>query len=70
MEASGLRFCYLPPSSPELNPIEALWKQVKYQGIPERSHPTEAALQAAVEAALANRARTLHQPTHDLPHGA
>jgi len=66
----GVRFCYLPPYSPEPNPIEAAWKQVKHQDTPERGHATEAALQAAVEAALADRARKLAKPTHDLPQDA
>lgn len=63
---AGVDFCFLPPYSPNLNPIEALWKRVKYHDIPERSHPTEAALQAAVDAALTDRARALAEPTNDL----
>jgi hypothetical protein len=70
LAAVGLSFCYLPPYSPELNPIEAVWRQVKYHDLPERSHPTDAALQAAVEAALTDRARRLAQPTNDLPRRA
>jgi len=70
LAARGVRFCYLTPYSPELNPIEALWTQVKYQDLPERSHPTDVALQAAVETALADRARRLSEPTHDLPRSA
>ena len=66
----GVHFCFLPAYSPELNPIEPLWKQVKYQDLPQRSHPTEVALQTAVEAALAGRAQTLHESTHDLPRRA
>ena len=63
-------FFHLPPYSPELNPIEALWKQLKHQDLPERSHPTDLALQAAVEQALADRARTLRTSAHDLPRSA
>ncbi len=66
----AIAFEYLPSYSPELNPIEALWKQVKYQDLPERSHPTDRALQAAVEGALADRAHRLRQTTHDLPRSA
>jgi hypothetical protein len=52
--------CYfLPPYCPELNAIEALWRQVKYQDLPERSHTSAEALQAAVEQALGARARAL-----------
>lgn len=70
LAAAGVSFCYLPPYSPELNPIESVWRQVKYQDIPERSHPTDTALQAAVDAALADRARRLAQPTNELPRRA
>ena len=67
---AGVTFCYLPPYSPELNPIEPVWRQVKYQDIPERSHPTDSALQAAVEAALSDRARRLAESTNQLPRRA
>jgi len=70
LAARAVRFTFLPPYSPELNPIEAQWKQVKHQDIPERSHATDVALQAAVERALTNRARTLHESTLDLPRPA
>jgi putative transposase len=67
LAARGVRFCHLPPYSPELNPLEALWKQVKDHDLPERSHPTDVALQAAIETALSDRARKLGESTHDLP---
>lgn len=70
LAAAGVRFCYLPPYSPELNPIESVWRQTKYQDLPERSHPTDTALQAAVDAALTDRARRLAEPTNDLPRPA
>lgn len=70
LEELGVRFCFLPAYSPELNPIEPVWKQVKYQDLPERSHPTDIALQTAVEAALAGRAQKLHESTHNLPRSA
>ncbi len=70
LAAAGVTFCFLPPYSPELNPIEALWKQVKHHDLPERSHPTDLALQAAVEGALARRARRLSRSAHDLPRRA
>jgi transposase len=56
LEAQGVRFFFLPPYSPELNAIEPLWRQVKYQDLPERSYATAQALQDAVEDALARRA--------------
>jgi DDE superfamily endonuclease len=70
LAASGVTFCYLPPYSPELNPIEPVWRQAKYQDLPERSHPTDTALQTAVEAALTDRARRLDKPTNELPRPA
>jgi transposase len=70
LEAAGVRFCYLPPYSPELNPIESVWRHAKHEDLPERSHPTDTALQAAVEAALHDRARRLRKTTHDLPRRA
>ncbi len=66
----GVHFCFLPTYSPELNPIEPLWKRVKYHDLPERSYPTDIALQAAVEIALADRAHTLAEAPHDLPRRA
>ena len=68
--AAGVHFCYLPPYSPELNPIEPVWRQVKHHDIPERSHPTDAALQVAVETALRDRARRLAETTNKLPQPA
>jgi len=59
LEAAGVRFFFLPPYSPEMNAIEPLWRQVKYQDLPERSHKTAASLQAAVDEALTNRADRL-----------
>jgi hypothetical protein len=67
LAAAGVDFFYLPAYSPELNPIEPVWRQVKYQDIPERSHPTDTALQTAVEAALTDRAIRLAKPTNELP---
>jgi putative transposase len=53
----GVQFYFLPSYSPELNAIEPLWRQVKYQDLPDRSHPSSDALQTAVEQALAKRAQ-------------
>lgn len=70
LAARAVSFTFLPPYSPELNPIEAQWRHLKHQDIPDRSHPTDVALQAAVERALTNRARMLRGATHDLPRPA
>jgi tRNA U34 5-methylaminomethyl-2-thiouridine-forming methyltransferase MnmC len=66
LEAAGGAWFYLPPYSPELNPIEAVWRQVKYQELPRRSYTTAVDLKDAVDAVLARRAATLaaqHEPT-------
>jgi len=34
----GLRLVFLPPYSPELNPIEILWKQFKYYWLPSQAY--------------------------------
>lgn len=70
LAAAGVRFCPLPPYSPELNPIETVWRHAKHHDLPERSHATDPALQAAVEAALTARAARLHASTHHLPRPA
>jgi len=70
LAAAGASFFYLPAYGPELNPVEPVWRQVKCQDIPERSHPTDTALQAAVDAALTDRAPRLAQPTNELPRRA
>ena len=70
LAAAAVTTFFLPAYSPELNPIEAVWRQVKCQDIPERSHPTDTALQAAVENALATRAQRLAETTNELPRSA
>jgi transposase len=46
----GIYLYYLPPYSPELNRIEPVFRQVKHQEIPVRSHTTRIDLREAVEA--------------------
>ena len=45
----GIYLYYLPPSSPELNAIEAVFKQVKHHAIFKRSHTSKADLREAVQ---------------------
>jgi putative transposase len=45
----GVFLYYLPPYSPELNRIEAVFKQVKHHEMPTRSHTSKAELRASVE---------------------
>jgi putative transposase len=49
----GIYLYYLPPYSPELNRIEAVFRQVKYQGMPQRSFTTRSGLREAVERSFA-----------------
>jgi transposase len=55
----GIYLYFLPPYSPELNRIEPVFRQVKHQEIPQRSHATRSGLREAVEAGFTNYARKL-----------
>jgi hypothetical protein len=55
LKSAGVSFFFLPPYSPELNMIEPIWRQVKYQDIPDRSFLTIEQLQSAVVTALTAR---------------
>ena len=45
----GIYLYYLPAYSPELNAIEAIFRQVKYHEIPQRSHTSKTELRESVE---------------------
>jgi transposase len=45
----GIYLYYLPPYSPELNRVEAVFKQVKHHEVPTRSFTSRADLRNAVE---------------------
>jgi hypothetical protein len=70
LAAAGVTLYYLPPYSPELNRIEELWRQIKYQDLPVRSYRTLADLRAAVEHALSDHATHLSDATTDLDEAA
>jgi hypothetical protein len=70
LAAAGVTCFFLPPYSPELNEIEPLWRQVKYQDLPDRSYLSAPALQQAVEAALTTRAENYRKTTTLLPRPA
>ena len=55
----GIYLYYLPPYSPELNRIEAVFRQVKYQRMPTRSHAELGDLRMAVEKALRDHRESL-----------
>lgn len=59
LEEAGISLFYLPPYSPELNPIEGVWRHVKHEDMPIRSYTSAEALMAAVNAALDKRAAEL-----------
>jgi transposase len=50
----GIYLYYLPAYSPELNEIEAVFKQVKHHEVPRRSYTTQAALREAVAQGFAD----------------
>jgi len=52
LKRAGVVFFYLPPYSPELHLIEAEWRQIKYQELPQRSFEKLDELVQAVEIAM------------------
>lgn len=61
LAAAGIYLCFLPPYSPELNEIEPVFRQVKYQEIPVRSHNTRTGLRDAVEGGFDRHRRKLRR---------
>jgi hypothetical protein len=59
LAASGIYLYFLPTYSPELNEVEPVFRQVKYQEIPVRSHTTRAGLRAAVDGGFDSYRRSL-----------
>jgi hypothetical protein len=57
--AAGIELFYLPPYSPELNLIEPMWRHIKHEEMPVRSHNTADELKRAVDTALDKRATAL-----------
>jgi putative transposase len=53
LAGEGIYLYYLPAYSPELNRIEAVFKQVKHHEIPQRSHASKAELRQSVEGGFA-----------------
>jgi transposase len=56
----GIYLYYLPPYSPELNEIEPVFRQVKYQEMPRRTYTSRVDLREAVERGFTNYGRSLH----------
>jgi len=63
LAAAGIYLYFLPPYSPDLNEIEPVFRQVKYQEIPVRSHTTRAGLREAVESGFGGYRRKLRRKT-------
>jgi transposase len=59
LAAAGIYLYFLPAYSPELNEIEPVFRQVKYQEIPVRSHTTRAGLREAVDNGFGSYRRKL-----------
>lgn len=69
LKAQGIELYYLPPYSPELNAIEAVFGGIKAHGLPQRCYPTIPALLEAVDTAFTEaEARLLARkhPSHQL----
>ena len=50
IESKGARLLYLPPYSPDLNPIELAWSKVKYYLRKTRARTVDALYQALSQA--------------------
>jgi putative transposase len=61
----GIYLYYLPPYSPEFNRIEGVFRQVKYQGMPQRSYTRRLELREAVEQSFRSYARGLRPKTRE-----
>jgi putative transposase len=55
----GIYLYYLPPYSPDLNRVETVFRQVKYQRMPTRSYAELGELRLAVEQALRDHRKSL-----------
>jgi transposase len=63
----GIYLYYLPPYSPELNEIEAVFKQIKHHEIPKRSYTSKTELREAVEQGFRSyRLKLRPKPCHQL----
>jgi len=61
LASAGIYLYFLPPYSPERNEIEPVFRQVKYQEIPVRSHATRSGLREAVEGGFGGYRRKLRR---------
>jgi transposase len=67
LSAHWLEFYYLPPYSPELNAIEAVFGGIKHHGLPERRYPDLDQLYDAINQAFTQaEARLIARRSHEL----
>jgi len=57
----GVDLFYLPPRSPELNDIELVWRQAKYQDYPQRAQTSIDAIGEAVDRAMTRQRDRIRQ---------
>ncbi|MEV0446307.1 transposase [Streptomyces spectabilis] len=57
----GVELFYLPPYSPELNDIELVWRQAKYQDYPQRAQTSTDSLGQAVDQAMTRQRDQIQQ---------
>lgn len=66
----GVELFYLPPYSPELNDIELVWRQAKYQDYPQRAQTSTEAIGAAVDRAMRRQRERIRQATPNFTQAA
>ncbi|MET8630557.1 transposase [Kitasatospora sp. NPDC004669] len=62
----GVELFYLPPRSPELNDIELVWRQAKYQDYPHRAQTSTDAIGKAVNQAMNHQRDRIRQSATNL----
>ena len=67
LAAAGIYLYFLPAYAPELNEIEPVFRQVKYQEMPQRSYSTRAGLRAAVETGFTTYSQSLKSKSKKKP---
>jgi transposase len=70
LAAAGIYLSFLLPYTPELNEIEPVFRQVKYQEMPQRSYTSRQELRAAVETAFMNYSQDLKSKSKKKPRRA
>ncbi|WP_344443183.1 transposase [Streptomyces kunmingensis] len=58
---------YLPPYSPELNDIELIWRQAKYEDSPQRTQMSTDDIGQAIDVSLTRRRNRIHTSAKNFP---